>query len=49
MCAISQCENDKKFSLINTTFPPKTSADKLFCIWKGKKRKQICESEKLTN
>jgi len=41
ICANCHCENNKTLLLINTTFPPSTtSADKLFCNWEGKKRKQ---------
>jgi len=47
---ISHSENNKTLLLISTIFPPSTtSADKLFCNWKGKNRTPISQSAKLTN
>jgi hypothetical protein len=48
LCANSHCEKNKTLLLISTTFPSSmTSADKLFCIGKGKKTNQISATEKL--
>jgi len=50
LCATCHCENNKTLLLINTTFTPSTtSADKIFCNWKAKKRKPISVSAILTN
>jgi len=49
ICANCKCENNKTLLLINTKFPPSTSAEKISFNSKGKKRKQISATKKLTN